>query len=125
MQLRMSPGGSMLNSLRRRPLEPPSSLTVTTAQRSRMTGASGEVDNSVSGVPTNFFSPLSRVERPVPPPIATTRRPRSRADLSDGGHSTVLLCIEETPQGLVTQARPRGYFPKNQFPRLDRDTATR
>src|SRR5579864_513623 len=99
MQLRMSPGGSMLNSLRRRPLEPPSSLTVTTAQRSRMTGASGEVDNSVSGVPTNFFSPLSRVERPVPPPIATTRRPRSRADLSDGGHSTVLLCIEETPQG--------------------------
>src|SRR5580693_4697876 len=41
MQLRISPGGSMLSSLRRRPLEPPSSLTVTTAQRSRMTGVPG------------------------------------------------------------------------------------
>ena len=41
MQLRMSPGGSMLSSLRRRPLDPPSSLTVTTAERSRITGESG------------------------------------------------------------------------------------
>ena len=41
MQLRMSPGGSMLSSLRRRPLEPPSSLTVTTAQSSLISGWSG------------------------------------------------------------------------------------
>ena len=31
MQLRRSPGGSILKSRRRRPLEPPSSLTATTA----------------------------------------------------------------------------------------------
>ena len=34
MQLRRSPGGSMLKSLRSRPEEPPSSVTVTTAARS-------------------------------------------------------------------------------------------
>ena len=36
MQLRRSPGGSMLKSWRRRPDEPPSSVTVTTAARSEM-----------------------------------------------------------------------------------------
>ena len=36
MQLRMSPGGSMLKSWRKRPDEPPSSVTVTTAARSEM-----------------------------------------------------------------------------------------
>ena len=36
MQLRMSPGGSILRSSRRRPEEPPSSVTVTMAARSRM-----------------------------------------------------------------------------------------
>src|ERR1035438_3586296 len=34
MQLRRSPGGNMLKSLRKRPEEPPSSVTVTTAARS-------------------------------------------------------------------------------------------
>src|SRR5207249_1669383 len=38
MQLRISPGGSMLSSLRKRPLEPPSSLTVTTAHSSAISG---------------------------------------------------------------------------------------
>src|ERR1051326_5072955 len=50
MQLRMYPGGSMLSSLSRRPLDPPSSLTVTTAERSRMKGVDGGVvEVSVGG----------------------------------------------------------------------------
>ena len=36
MQLRTSPGGSMFKSSRRRPEEPPSSVTVTIAARSQM-----------------------------------------------------------------------------------------
>src|SRR5436305_11682570 len=70
MQLRTSPGGSMLNSLRNRPLEPPSSLTVTTAQSCEIRGES-EREETVY-----FLRPLSSVERPVPPPIATTRNSR-------------------------------------------------
>ena len=66
----------MLSSLRRRPLEPPSSLTVTTAQRSRITGEPGWATAISAGVSAKRLSPLSRVERPVPPPMATTRRPR-------------------------------------------------
>src|SRR6185437_1113659 len=79
MQLRTSPGGSMLNSLRRRPLEPPSSVTVTIAASSDTFGKLPS-ESRGSGVfpplPTYFFNPLSRVERPVPPPIATTRNSR-------------------------------------------------
>src|SRR5579864_2097873 len=73
-QLRTSPGGSMPNSRRRRPLDPPSSLTVTSAVRSEMKGPSG----AISPVRTVYcLRPLSRVERPVPPPMATTRIPRA------------------------------------------------
>ena len=41
MQLRMSPGAGTPCSLRRRPLEPPSSVTVTMAVSREMNGASG------------------------------------------------------------------------------------
>src|ERR1700674_2353044 len=92
MQLRMSPGGSILSSLRRRPLEPPSSLTVTMALRSRMEGESGSAGIS-DGQRTKRLSPLSRVESPVPPPMATTRRPRSRAGLSGGRDSAMLVSM--------------------------------
>src|SRR5882672_6810553 len=34
------------------------------------------------GAGTKLFKPFSRVERPVPPPIATTRSGLARADLS-------------------------------------------
>src|SRR5438270_5857534 len=98
MQLRMSPGGSMFSSLRRRPLEPPSSLTVTTADRSRIARASGFRRIS-AGERTKRFSPLSRVERPVPPPMATTRTPRSSAAFSGERDSAVLVSIEDVPAG--------------------------
>src|ERR1700690_1869005 len=75
MQFRMSPGGNMLSSLRKRPLEPPSSLTVTTAERSHISGLSDFAEGRSAEELTYHFNPLSRVERPVPPPIATTRKP--------------------------------------------------
>src|ERR1035438_5755244 len=71
MQLRRSPGGSMLKPLRRRPEEPPSSVTETTAARSAITPCA--VEGWLEAV-TCRRSPRSSVERPVPPPIATTRR---------------------------------------------------
>src|SRR5689334_339325 len=67
MQLRMSPGGRMPNSRRSTPEEPPSSVTVTIAERRRI--------DHVPTLPTYFFSPRSSVESPVPPPIATMSRP--------------------------------------------------
>src|SRR2546425_8137203 len=89
MQFRMSPGGSILKSSRSRPEEPPSSVTVTTAESSRITHrneglgragglcASGAPPIRIpllrSGVTTYRFSPRSSVDNPVPPPMATTR----------------------------------------------------
>ena len=71
MQLRRSPGGSMLKSWRSRPDDPPSSVTVTTAARSEIWQGTcvGQ-----SGKATWRRSPRSNVESPVPPPMATTRR---------------------------------------------------
>src|SRR5437899_2969835 len=88
MQFRMSPGGSIFKSSRSRPDEPPSSVTVTTAESSRTVhrnermGAGAfwvscappiRIPRRRSGVTTYRFSPRSRVDNPVPPPIATTR----------------------------------------------------
>ncbi len=70
MQLRRSPGGSILKSLRRRPEEPPSSVTVTMAARSEMMRASAVWP----GTATYLRRPRRRVDRPVPPPMAATRR---------------------------------------------------
>src|SRR5215472_15733928 len=94
MQLRMSPGGSMLSSLRRRPLDPPSSLTVTTAQRSRTTGVPACAETASPGESTYRFKPFRSVERPVPPPIATTRRGALAPDFSRAVGSAVLVSIE-------------------------------
>ena len=89
MQLRTSPGGSILKSSRRRPEEPPSSVTVTTAERSLMMqgsvgagvggGAAGDggVDaDAAAAVGGGYvaFEAAEKGERPVPPPMATTRR---------------------------------------------------
>jgi hypothetical protein len=75
MQLRRSPGGSMLKPRRRRPLEPPSSVTVTTAAKSAMRhGASSQSLEGWTGETTKRRNPRRRVERPVPPPMATARR---------------------------------------------------
>src|SRR4051812_5598141 len=92
MQLRTSPGGSMLNSLRRRPLEPPSSLTVTTPASSPIVTEPEAVCRTLletpdgeklpAGAATYFLRPLRSVERPVPPPIATTRNSRAPAECS-------------------------------------------
>src|SRR6266852_2047806 len=106
MQLRMSPGGSMLNSLRRRPLEPPSSLTVTTAHKSRMMGESGTVVGISAGERTKSLSPLSSVERPVPPTLAPTRSPWSRA-LSTEEISAAFVSIQPSFAGRATQAHLR------------------
>src|SRR6202050_2033884 len=118
IQLRISPGGSMLSSLRRRPLEPPSSLTVTTAQRSRMTGESGWATAISAGERAKTLSPLSSVERPVPPPMATTRRPRSRVVFSIGNTSVVLVSI---PRAVVSckenRSLRRFVFPEVAFRR--------
>src|ERR1700738_5677612 len=97
MQFRMSPGGSMFSSLRRRPLDPPSSLTVTTAQRSPMKGDPVRAVRISSDERTNLLSPLSSVERPVPPPIATTRRPRSRAAFPEDRRAAVLVSMSPVP----------------------------
>ena len=66
MQLRMSPGGRTSNSRRNRPELPPSSVTVTMAVMSRAATA-GSVCRA------KCFRPCSSAERPLPPPIATTR----------------------------------------------------
>src|SRR5215472_4640639 len=125
MQLRMSPGGNILNSFRSRPLDPPSSLTVTTAHRSRIEGEPALAGVDSAGEGTNFLSPLSRVDRPVPPPIATTRRPAVCAVLSCVEYSAALISIL-----LVLGVELRGILPrrvdrKPQVRLLGRDTATR
>src|SRR5437016_2412161 len=77
MQLRMSPGGRMRFSRRKRPELPPSSVTVTMAARSAM-GRSAVARPSERRI-TCSLSPRSSVESPVPPPRATTRKPGERA----------------------------------------------
>ena len=62
MQLRMSPTAGTPSCSRSSPDEPPSSATVTTAVRLLVCS----------------LRPRSRVERPVPPPIATICGPRAR-----------------------------------------------
>src|ERR1700674_412333 len=100
MQLRTSPGGSMLNSLRNRPLEPPSSVTVTTAEssatRAESKGAPSASPACGPGLTTYFLSPLRSVERPVPPPIATTRNSRPlRGGIGPNRAPRLLLREEE------------------------------
>src|SRR6202040_2034271 len=75
MQLRISPGGRMRFSRRIRPELPPSSVTVTMAVRS-LTGLCRSAGSSRRRV-TYSFSPRKRVDSPVPPPNATTLRPRN------------------------------------------------
>src|SRR5579872_299039 len=100
MQLRTSPGGSMLNSLRRRPLEPPSSVTVTTAQSSEILDMSDPAETCGSPtLATYFLRPLSSVERPVPPPIATTRNSRPLR-LGIGINRAPRLLLREAMRGL-------------------------
>ena len=71
MQLRMSPGGRMSKSRRRRPELPPSSETVTMAVISMM----GIAASGWRGPPeANCLMPDRSVESPVPPPIETIRR---------------------------------------------------
>src|ERR1700722_17483414 len=82
MQLRMSPGGRMRFSRRRRPELPPSSVTVTIAVRVEI-GCS--LLNSSRRRETRFLRPRRRVESPVPPPRATTLSPLGeRFDLRAG-----------------------------------------
>jgi len=69
----------MLNPLRRRPDEPPSSVTVTTAARSEMRAGSKA---GWPAVATWRRNPRSSVESPVPPPMATTRIGRTRFKIS-------------------------------------------
>ena len=63
----MSPGGSTPNSRRRRPEEPPSSVTVTTPVSWRSWR-----------VPTWCLRPRSRADSPVPPPIDDQRPGRAQ-----------------------------------------------
>ena len=66
--IRRSPGGSTPSSRRSRPLDPPSSATVTTAVRRSVTRRSADSDAA----------------RPCPPPSATTAGPRPPHALPDG-----------------------------------------
>src|SRR4051812_28790537 len=68
MQLRMSPGGSICSSSRKRPELPPSSETVTIAE-------SESIHPCSPRLPTKRFKPASKVDKPVPPPIVTSLRP--------------------------------------------------
>src|SRR5579863_8344778 len=117
MQARMSPGGSMLNSLRNRPLEPPSSLTVTTAQRSEISGFGGLREVRSTEGPTYCFRPFKSVDKPVPPPIATTRKPRLVADERLSGASL----SEEKPIGATND--PRLCLPEMPLPPQGLDIA--
>src|SRR3989440_10181679 len=72
MQWRIAPGGSIRNPSRRRPDLPPSSETVTMAE----SVSSRRPPRPWS--PTSSFRPESAVDRPVPPSMATSFRPRSR-----------------------------------------------
>src|SRR5215510_5690617 len=65
MQLRMSPGGNICSSSRRRPELPPSSETVTIADKD-------SIESSSLRAPTKLFNPASSEDKPVPPPIATS-----------------------------------------------------
>src|SRR5580704_15158747 len=79
MQLRISPGGSTRYSRRNRPELPPSSVTVTIAAKSEMgRRTDGRCTNSFLRAETYSFRPRRTVERPVPPPKATTRIERPR-----------------------------------------------
>ena len=90
MQLRMSPGGRMRFSRRRRPELPPSSVTVTIAVRLAM-GCSVLISSRRRE--TRFLRPRSRVERPVPPPRATTLKPlEERLDLGADLFTIRLRC---------------------------------
>src|SRR5271154_5353825 len=73
IQFRISPGGNMRFSRRKRPELPPSSVTVTMATKS-VIGRSAVACRSERRT-TWFFNPRSNAERPVPPPKATTRNP--------------------------------------------------
>ena len=64
----------MLKPLRSRPDEPPSSVTVTSAARSVMRQGSHPSPGIWPGEATCLRRPRSSVDRPVPPPMATTRR---------------------------------------------------
>jgi hypothetical protein len=71
MQFRISPGGRMSKSRRSRPELPPSSVTVTTA----VISMEGLVAVVFSGMALAcLFNPERSVDKPVPPPMATTRR---------------------------------------------------
>src|SRR5688572_16590832 len=95
MQLRMSPGGSICNSSRNRPELPPSSETVTMAERL-------SIHMSCSVLPTNCFSPASSVERPVPPPIVTSFCKLSSPANTDQSQF-ILPCWFEKPLGRITE----------------------
>src|SRR5215469_9474175 len=74
MQFRMSPGGRIRFSRRSRPELPPSSVTVTIAAMSAMGRSS--VGRWSFRRTTCSFKPRKSAESPVPPPSATTCRPR-------------------------------------------------
>src|SRR6266545_7730839 len=69
MQLRMSPGGRICSSSRKRPELPPSSETVTIAD------SDSSHNSPLSCLDTYCLSPANRVDRPVPPPMATSFKP--------------------------------------------------
>jgi hypothetical protein len=71
-------GGGIAESQRKRPLEPPSSATATMAVSLEMNGwSSMKLAANPCARLTRRFRPRSEVERPVPPPIATTRQSAS------------------------------------------------
>src|SRR5690348_4414695 len=100
MQLRMSPGGRMRFSRRKRPELPPSSVTVTIAARSEI-GRSA-VASSSGRRTTCSFRPRSKVESPVPPPSATTRKPVRRAFAED---ARFFILAETETASLILQER--------------------
>src|ERR1700730_14050285 len=99
-------------SRRRRPELPPSSVTVTIAVRS-LTGLWWFAESSRRRV-TYSFRPRNRVESPVPPPRATTLRPRKlRFDLEGGfftGHSNRQKLIDKNSARRAPRNRAKAYY---------------
>src|SRR6266496_2436866 len=109
MQLRISPGAGTPCSSRSLPLEPPSSVTVTIAVNRDTSGATGGGPGDESAN-TCFFRPRSRVERPVPPPMATTWTPRAGFGLDCVVLIGWVRCKKLVERGAASELNSYGAF---------------
>ncbi len=109
MQLRRSPGGSMFMSWRRRPEDPPSSVTLTTAARSEISERAPEgLGGNIAGNGDLTAESAQQCGKAGTPPMATTRSGFAGTRDSASSHS---LCqaLTGVSKGEFT-ADTSGYF---------------